>query len=89
MIGYTQVGNGEEKVLMVHGWKTDHTCFDGMASSLNKSAYTYIQVDQRGYGKSMDMDGPYNVEQVAEDMAAFNRQPPYRLVVRKRYCHVF
>lgn len=74
MIAYHQVGNGEEKVMIVHGWKTDHTCFDSMVSALAKDRYTYVLVDQRGYGKSMHMDGPYNVEQVAADMADLAKQ---------------
>lgn len=68
MIGYTQYGEGSEHVMVVHGWKTDHRCFEGMIESLNKEKFTYIFVDQRGYGKSIDMEGPYSVPQVAKDM---------------------
>lgn len=68
MIGYEMLGNGSEHVMVVHGWKTDSRCFDGMLGSLNPDKFTYVFVDQRGYGKSIDMAGPYNVPQVAKDM---------------------
>lgn len=68
MIGYTKFGEGSEHVMVVHGWKTDQRCWDTMLSSLNPEKFTYVFVDQRGYGKSIDMEGPYTVPQVAEDM---------------------
>ena len=74
MLGYAQLGSGEEKVMVVHGWKTDHTCFDAMLSSLDQKRYTYIFVDMRGYGKSIHMEGPFTVEQVAADMVALSKQ---------------
>ena len=69
MLGYTKIGYGNIPVMVVHGWKTDHTCYESLYSSLNKDRYTYIFVDQRGYGKSINMPGPYNIPQVAKDMA--------------------
>ena len=70
MIGYTKFGDGAEYVMVVHGWKTDHSCYDPMLGSLNPDRFTYVFVDQRGYGKSMAMEGPYEVPQVAKDMVA-------------------
>lgn len=70
MINYTKFGDGLERVMVVHGWKTDHRCWDAMLSSLDPHAFTYVFVDQRGYGKSIDMEGPYTVPQVAKDMLA-------------------
>lgn len=68
MLGYTQYGDGQEKVMVVHGWKTDHTCFEALMSSLDAERFTFIFVDQRGYGKSSDLSGPFEVQQVAKDM---------------------
>ena len=70
MIGYTTHGIGAEKVIVTHGWKTDHSCYDAMRSSLNPEKYTYVFIDQRGYGASINMKGPYTIEQVAADIIA-------------------
>lgn len=70
MIGYTKFGDGAEHVMVVHSWKTDHTCYDSRLGSLNPDTFTYVFVDQRGYGKSINLEGPYDVPQVAKDMLA-------------------
>lgn len=67
-MNYTSVGNGREKVIFLHGWKMDHSCFDGMHSALDKKRFTYLFVDQRGYGLSRDQKGPYTIVQIAEDL---------------------
>lgn len=68
MIDYISVGNGPENVIFLHGWKMDHTCFEGMHPALDKERRTYIFVDQRGYGRSRDLEGPYTIAQIAEDL---------------------
>ena len=68
MLDYISIGNGEEKVIFIHGWKMDHTCFDGLHAALDQTACTYIFMDQRGYGLSRDQDGPYSIVQIAEDV---------------------
>lgn len=68
MLGYSKRGKGKEKVMVVHGWKTDQSCFDPIISSLDLEAYTYVFVDQRGYGRSINQEGPYTINQVALDM---------------------
>ncbi len=68
MINYVSVGHGLEKVIFLHGWKMDHTCFDGMHAALDQERFTYIFVDQRGYGLSKQQQGPYTIVQVARDL---------------------
>lgn len=68
MINYLTIGKGREKVIFLHGWKMDHSCFDGMHGALDKETFTYAFVDQRGYGLSKDQPGPYTIVQVAEDL---------------------
>lgn len=68
MLNYISIGTGSEKVFFLHGWKMDHTCFDGMHSSLDKERFTFVFVDQRGYGLSKQQAGPYNIVQIAEDL---------------------
>ena len=68
MLKYVSLGKGDEKVIVLHGWMMDHTCFDGMLTSLDQKKFTYVFIDQQGYGLSKDMPGPYNVAQVARDV---------------------
>lgn len=68
MLKYNALGNGQEKVIFLHGWKTDHTCYDGIHPALDKENFTYVFVDQRGYGHSKNQKGPYNIVQIAADL---------------------
>lgn len=68
MINYMELGCGKEKVFFLHGWKIDSTCFNGLIPALDKIAFNYVFVDQRGYGKSKELPGPYTIQQVALDI---------------------
>lgn len=70
MIGYTSIGSGLEKVIVLHGWKMDHSCFDGLHSSLHADDFTYVFADQRGYGLSINQPGPYDIVQTTSDIVA-------------------
>jgi pimeloyl-ACP methyl ester carboxylesterase len=74
MLNYQTLGNGDEKVMVIHGWMMDHTCFDALHPALDQNLFTYLFVDQRGYGLSKDQDGPYTIVQIAEDMTALANQ---------------
>lgn len=66
-IGYTQHGNGPERVLVMHDWSGDHTTYDPILPYLDGAAFSYTFVDLRGYGKSRDMTGQYTIAEVAGD----------------------
>lgn len=74
MINHTSIGNGEEKVIFIHGWMLDHTCFGTLHPALDKKACTYMFIDQRGYGISRNQNGPYTIVQIAEDVMALADQ---------------
>lgn len=67
-ISYKTIGNGKEKVFVTHGWKLDHTCFSPLFPALDQQFFTYVFIDQRGYGLSRDLNGPYSIDQVAADI---------------------
>lgn len=67
MLKYFSIGQGDNKVLVLHGWKMDHTCFTPLQSALDTEHFTYFFIDQQGYGLSIDEKGPYTIEQVAKD----------------------
>jgi pimeloyl-ACP methyl ester carboxylesterase len=68
MIGYTLFGSGEEKVIIIHDWFSDHTSYDPMLNYLDDKTFTYAFMDLRGYGKSKDIKGKYTVKEAAEDV---------------------
>lgn len=66
-IGYTQLGNGTEHVLVLHDWNGDHTNYDPIVPYLDGVTFTYAFVDLRGYGKSKAIAGDYTVREIALD----------------------
>jgi pimeloyl-ACP methyl ester carboxylesterase len=70
MIGYHQVGNGEENVLVLHGWLGDSSVFEPMIPFLDTAAFTYVFMDYRGYGRSKTLTGAYTIAEIAEDALA-------------------
>ena len=66
-IGYTKIGNGTDNVLVLHGWFGDYSVWEPTFNSLNTEKYTYVFMDYRGYGKSMEMSGDYTMTEIASD----------------------
>jgi pimeloyl-ACP methyl ester carboxylesterase len=67
-IGYTEIGSGSEKVLVLHGWLGDYAVWEPTFNMLNKDVFTYVFIDYRGYGKSTDMQGDYTMREIAGDV---------------------
>lgn len=70
LLGHEIVGSGPEVVVVLHEWLGDHTNYDGVRPYLNKSAFTYVFADLRGYGWSKSQSGAYTVEEAAADVLA-------------------
>ncbi len=66
-LGYVQHGSGPECVLVMHDWLGDHTSYDSVLPYLDGNAFTYVFVDLRGYGKSMQLTGAYTIQEVSAD----------------------
>ena len=67
VIGHTIIGNGEHKVMVLHGWFGDYAVFEPIFNSLDKGKFTYTFLDYRGYGKSKDRSGNYSMKEIASD----------------------
>lgn len=67
MIGYKVVGTGSEKVLVMHNWFSDSTCYDPILPYLDTDQFTFVFVDWRGYGQSKDISGVYSVDEASAD----------------------
>jgi pimeloyl-ACP methyl ester carboxylesterase len=66
-LGYVQYGNGPRHVLVMHDWLGDHSSYDAIVPWLDGRAFTYVFVDLRGYGQSIELAGEFTIEEIAAD----------------------
>ncbi|WP_454056753.1 alpha/beta fold hydrolase [Cupriavidus sp. Marseille-Q8015] len=66
-LGHVQYGNGPVRVLVMHDWLGDHSSYDAVMPWLDGRAFTYVFVDLRGYGQSIELAGEFTVEEIAAD----------------------
>jgi len=66
-IGYRTLGHGPLKVLALHGWFGDESCFDPMRDALSLDEFTYAFMAYRGYGLSRQQRGEYTMKEIAAD----------------------
>ena len=63
-----QAGEGREGVVLIHSLAMDHTFWNAVAPALSE-ATAVLTYDCRGHGQSDKPEGPYLVEQFADDLA--------------------
>lgn len=68
--GYTQIGNGKNKIMVLHGWFGDSQVFSSIFPYLNSADYSYVFMDYRGYGKSRHIEGDYTMAEISADVLA-------------------
>lgn len=66
---YYEVRGAGEPLLLIAGFACDHAIWSMLVPSLARK-YQVISFDNRGVGQSSSPDGPYSVQQMAEDVAA-------------------
>jgi pimeloyl-ACP methyl ester carboxylesterase len=59
MVWHTTIGGGPTKVVVIHGWFSDHRVFAPIFDCLDADLYTYAFIDIRGYGNSRNLSGKY------------------------------
>jgi pimeloyl-ACP methyl ester carboxylesterase len=64
------VGSGEHHVLAVHGWFGSGQGWGSLPDYLDKSTYTYVFMDLRGYGDRQKENGEFTMEEAAADALA-------------------
>ena len=69
MMHYEQQGAGEP-LLLIPYLAADNACYAFQVAEYAKH-FTCVSVDPRGAGETDKPDGPYSMEQFADDMAAF------------------
>jgi pimeloyl-ACP methyl ester carboxylesterase len=70
MLGHKIIGSGPEHVLVMHDWFSDCSSYDSLLPYLDTKSFTYAFADLRGYGKSKDLTGSYNVDEASQDVRA-------------------
>lgn len=69
-VAYRQLGNGDEKVLLIHGFNCSGHNFDWVTPYFNPQQYTLVIPDLRGSGESDKPATGYTIERFARDMLA-------------------
>lgn len=69
-LGRVTVGDGPERVIVLHDWMGDHRNYDAMRPTLDQRTFTYAFVDVRGYGLSRHLTGCYDVHEASADVLA-------------------
>ncbi|MGA8114795.1 MAG: alpha/beta hydrolase [Actinocatenispora sp.] len=65
-----RVGDGEHRVLVLHGWFGPGESWQALLPHLDPTAFTYAFLDYRGYGSRRGEAGEYTVEEIARDALA-------------------
>lgn len=65
---HTVLGTGPHVVIALHGWFGDRRAYEPIWPYLDKSSYSYVFMDARGYGGSRDQSGEYTMDEVAKDV---------------------
>ncbi len=64
---YTQVRNGEEPALVfLHYWGGSHRTWSPVIDRID-NRYAVVTYDQRGWGASNNVPGPFDIDQLAQD----------------------
>ncbi|OEZ85108.1 tropinesterase [Janthinobacterium sp. HH104] len=67
---YHRVGHGPHAVIVLHGWFGDAHAFVPMEAALDGGAFSYVFMDNRGYGGMRGAHGSYSMDEVARDALA-------------------
>ena len=67
---YHRLGHGPHAVIVLHGWFGDAHAFSPMEAALDGAAFSYVFMDNRGYGGMRGAAGNYSMEEVARDALA-------------------
>ncbi|GAB4193285.1 MAG: hypothetical protein Tsb0015_15950 [Simkaniaceae bacterium] len=70
ILGHRTLGRGKSRVLVLHDWFSDCSSYDALLPFLDTEAFTFAFADLRGYGKSKEKIGLYNLEEAVHDLLA-------------------
>ena len=66
-ISHTLIGSGDEKVIALHGWFSDHSGYAPMFDYLDGDSFSYAFMNYRGCGDAMEIPGDHTMDEIAAD----------------------
>ena len=66
-VGFEMFGHGPHKVMALHGWFGDETCWRRVTDYLDPAEFSLASMAYRGYGASSQMAGEYSLKEIAMD----------------------
>lgn len=66
-IGCKVHGYGPTKLLLLHGWLSDHSIYSDVLEYFCHKRFTVALMDYRGYGTSKDKHGAFTLDEIADD----------------------
>ncbi|NGO72222.1 alpha/beta fold hydrolase [Streptomyces boncukensis] len=70
VLPHVRVGEGPHRVIAVHGWFADRGAYAGVLDALDRTAFSYVFPDLRGYGELRDTAGEFTTSEAAADLLA-------------------
>lgn len=70
MTGYYLHGHGPVRAIVLSGWIGDWRVFEPMLGAVDEERLSLAFMDNRGYGASREIDGPYDMATIAADALA-------------------
>ncbi len=70
MLGHELVGSGKVCVIVLNDWMGDTSTWDGARPYLDLETFTWAFADLRGYGRSREQPGRFDLQEAAGDVLA-------------------
>lgn len=67
-IRFTLAGSGDKKVIALHSWLDDAEGWKPTAGLLDLQNFSFASMDVRGYGKSKELKGEFDSNEIANDV---------------------
>lgn len=68
LLGHDTFGTGPTKVIIMNDWMADTSTWDVARRYLDGDSFTYVFTDLRGYGRSKELAGPFDLKQSVTDI---------------------
>ncbi len=70
MIGHDKVGSGPLGIFVLNDWMSDTSTWAGARPYLDREQFTWIFTDLRGYGRSRELPGAFDLLEAAADVVS-------------------
>jgi pimeloyl-ACP methyl ester carboxylesterase len=67
-LGHECWGSGATAVIVLNDWMSDTSSWNGARPYLDRVRYTWVFTDLRGYGRSRELKGAYDLQEAVQDV---------------------